>query len=328
MSAPTSTRSGSFSIKRLRTFILIALVAGVTVFTAAMFTLVQRLSERFGPQVQADLEWRALRGAQELAKSAELGLAVSDAEIVAEAFAPYTSSSDIRAIVALDAAGKVVARHGDAFDPSRLFAAPAGTLVAAPGSIASWAPAQIEGGTVGKIAVVVSTRRMSDAQATLSSVSRTTVVAGILGVILGVVVILFFTRAVSQRDAQLNDYAHNLEQKVEARTAELDERNRGMRLVLDNVAQGFVTIDLAGAMASERSAIVDRWFGEPTAGMPFAELVRPHAPEFATWFEIGLDSVRDGILPIALCLDQMPRRFTAGERTFDVAYSAISRDGT
>jgi hypothetical protein len=101
-----------FSIRRLRTFILVALVAGVSVFTGVMFTLVQSLSERFGPQVQADLEWRALRGAQELSRTADIGLAVSDAAMVTEPFGVYASSSDIQAIVAIDSAGGVVARHG------------------------------------------------------------------------------------------------------------------------------------------------------------------------------------------------------------------------
>jgi hypothetical protein len=73
-------------IRRQRALILIALVAGIAVFTGVMFTLVQKLSRRFGPQVQADLEWRAERGAQELANVADVGLAVSDAAMVKESF--------------------------------------------------------------------------------------------------------------------------------------------------------------------------------------------------------------------------------------------------
>jgi hypothetical protein len=76
-----------------------------------------------------------------------------------------------------------------------------------------------------------------------------------------------FTRAVALRDAQLSDYAANLERKADERTRELDERNRGMRLVLDNVAQGFITIASDGVMAAERSAVVDRWFGTPSPGI-------------------------------------------------------------
>jgi HPt (histidine-containing phosphotransfer) domain-containing protein/two-component sensor histidine kinase len=311
------------SIPRLRTFILVALVAGVSVFTGVMFTLVQNLSDRFGPEVRADLEWRALRGAQELAKTADLGLAVSDSAMVKESFGVYAQSSDVQAIAAVDTTGATVAQHGQFASFATVFAAKPGELVDGGDYLASWAPAAIEGSQIGKVAVVVSTQRMSEAQATLSNVSRTTLIAGVLGVILGAVVILFFTRAVSSRDHQLNDYARNLEQKVEARTAELDERNRGMRLVLDNVAQGFITIDLQGVMASERSAIVDKWFGTPEAESTFGKLVGAQSADLVTSFEMGLEAVRDDFLPLELCLEQMPKRFTVSERTFEVVYSPI-----
>jgi len=327
MSSHVNSAAGSaFSIRRLRTFILIALVAGVTVLTGIMFTLVQSLSQRFGPQVAADLEWRALRGAQELSKTADLGLAVSDTAMVTESFGAYAESSDVQAIVAEDAQGKRVASHGAIAAIAPVFAAKPGTLVQGDGYVASWAPAVIEGNQVGRVAVVVSTRRLGDAQAVLSRVSHTTLIAGVAGAILGALVILFFTRQVSLRDAQLNDYAHNLEQKVEARTQELDDRNRGMRLVLDNVVQGFITIDLDGVTASERSAIVDRWFGTPAPGTTFGGYLGGASPDLAAWFALGLDAVREGFLPLELCLEQMPKRFTMGASTFEIKYSPILRD--
>src|SRR5213075_1831487 len=49
-------------------------------------------------------------------------------------------------------------------------------------------------------------------------------------------------------------------------------------------------------------------------------------PAFAQWFALGLDSVRDGFLPIELCLEQMPKRFISSARTFEVKYSPILRD--
>lgn len=319
----TAPRTPGISIARLRTLILVTLVAGLVAFTGVMFTLVSRLSERFGPQVQADLEWRAQRGAQELARTADLGLAVSDSAMVTESFGAYARASDVRAIVAVDAGGKVVATHGQFDHADVVFAAPAGTLVRGVGYLASWVPATIEGEQVGKIAVVVSTQRMTAASAALHEVRRTTVIAGGLALVLGFVVILFFTRAVMVRDRQLGDYAANLEQKVEERTAQLDERNRGMRLVLDNVAQGFITVDLDGVMANERSAVVDLWFGAQGPDTRFADVVRPYGA-FAAWFELGLAALREDELPRELLLEQLPRRFVAGARTFDVDYQPIA----
>jgi GAF domain-containing protein/signal transduction histidine kinase len=116
-----------------------------------------------------------------------------------------------------------------------------------------------------------------------------------------------------------------LEHKVEERTAELAGRNRSMRIVLDNVDQGLLTVDLDGRLLEERSAMVDRWFG-PCPGRPlFAEYVVAAGgdPIFADDFALAMDTLREGILPRELCMDQMPRRFSAGARRFECSYLPI-----
>ncbi|HEX5660886.1 MAG TPA: ATP-binding protein [Polyangiales bacterium] len=310
----------SFSITKLRNLILVALVVGVALYTGVMFSLAQRLSERFGPQVASDLEWRVQRGAQELARAADLGIAINDQALVQSAFGVYATSKDVQAIVAVDTQGNLIATHGKPPN-ANLFAGKPGVLVRGDGYLLSWAEAQIEGSPVGKVAVVVTTLRMREAQELLDRSSNTTLTGGLGALLLGTLVVTFFTGAVALRDAQLSDYAKNLEQKVDERTRELDERNRGMRLVLDNVAQGFITIDLHGSMASERSAIVDRWFGAPPAKL--TSYLASFAPKFVEQLELGLSELRDGIMPVELLLYQLPARFSANERTFEATYSPI-----
>lgn len=314
----------SFSISKLRNLILVCLVLGVAAYTGVMFSLAQQLAGRFGPQVRDDLEWRVLRGAQELARAAELGLAVGDTEVVKGSFGVYAKSQDVQAIVAVGAADNVVAEHGKS--PERaatLFQGKPGTLRVGPGYLVSWANAEIEGTPIGKVAVVVSTNRLSEALALLGRSSNTALAGGLAGLLLGALVVTFFTRAVAMRDAQLSDYAANLERKVDERTRELDERNRGMRLVLDNVVQGFITVSIDGIMSMERSAIVDRWFGEPQPNVRFSSYLEAKAPKYGGWFDMGLEQLRDDVLPADLVLDQLPKRFEAGERTFDVTYTPI-----
>jgi HPt (histidine-containing phosphotransfer) domain-containing protein/two-component sensor histidine kinase len=314
----------SFSIRKLRNVILLCLVLGLGAYTALMFSLSRQLSDRFGPQVRSDLEWRAMRGAQELARTAELGLAVSDRDMVLASFGVYTRSDDVRSIVAVDKDGALVAQHGVAPEQvPALFEAPSGTLREGADYLVSWAPAEIEGQMVGRVAMVVSAHRLRQADALLARSSMTVLVGGIAALVLGALVVVFFTRAVESRDAQLSDYTANLEKKVEERTRELDERNRGMRMVLDNVAQGLITTGLDGVMAAERSAVVDRWFGAAAPGATLSDLLREKSPHYATWFEMGMDQLRDGSLPAEVALDQMPRRFTVGERTFEVTYTPI-----
>jgi len=327
---PSNSKS-SLSVRRLRNLILVALALGVAGYSATMFSFSRRVLDRFGPQVQADLEWRALRGAQELARACDVALVVGDPAMAEKAFGAYATSTDVQFIAAVDSSGKLLAKHGTAPESlEQLFRGKEQQLRVGPGYLVSWADSTIEGATVGRVAIVISTRRLTEANALLSRVSNVTLLGGALMLVLGVVVISFFTGAVAQRDAQLSEYASNLEQKVEARTREveartreLDERNRGMRLVLDNVAQGFITIDLTGRMASESSAILGRWFGAPEPGATLDRYLESHAPKFAEQFMFHLSQVADGFLPTEVAIEQLPKRFSVGARTFDVLCTPV-----
>ena len=320
----SSILKSSYSVRTLRNLILVALALGVGGYSATMFSYSRRVLERFGPQVQADLAWRAQRGAQELARACDVGLVVGDRAMTEKAFGAYASSPDVQAIVALDSNGKLLAQHGtppEALD--RLFQGKEQELRVGPAYLVSWANSTIEGAIVGRVAIVISIQRLTEANALLARVSNVTLVGGALMLILGVVVISFFSSAVLRRDAQLSEYASTLEQKVEARTRELDERNRGMRIVLDNVTQGFVTIDLTGRMASETSAILVRWFGAPEPGVALFHYLAGHAPTFAEQLELHLSQVAEGFLPSEVALGQLPKRFSAGGRVFDVLYTPV-----
>lgn len=114
-----------------------------------------------------------------------------------------------------------------------------------------------------------------------------------------------------------------LEGLVRARTAQLGERNADMRRVLDNVGQGFLTIDRQGKMSGERSAIVDRWLGEPAASDTFFSYVDRFAPGMGLKLELGWTEVVDDFLPLELTLDQMPSKFSRGNQHFSIAYKPI-----
>jgi two-component system, chemotaxis family, sensor kinase CheA len=119
------------------------------------------------------------------------------------------------------------------------------------------------------------------------------------------------------------DNVIGLEKIVQARTAELDARNRDMRLVLDNVGQGFLTVDRAGRMSSEQSAIVETWLGAADPGCTFAHYLGRKASVAGETFELGLEAVLDGFLPLEVTLDQLPKRFCIGTQTFNMQYTPI-----
>ncbi len=124
----------------------------------------------------------------------------------------------------------------------------------------------------------------------------------------------------------LEEMNRTLEQKVEARTVELADKNRDMRLVLDNVDQGFVTLSPEGVMALERSRQVGTWFGEAEGHRTFWEYLRRASESFSASFELGWSQIADDFLPIEVCLGQLPERLSSGGRTWSFRYQPFFRD--
>ncbi|MBN2715877.1 MAG: HAMP domain-containing protein [Deltaproteobacteria bacterium] len=126
--------------------------------------------------------------------------------------------------------------------------------------------------------------------------------------------------------ASLEDMNKNLEQKVEERTAELSVRNRDMRMVLENVNQGFITVRRDGVMSPEHSAIVDQWFDPYADGTTFTEFTRKVDNNFAEWFELAWEDLLEGVMPMEVILDQMPMAMNMRNRDLQFSYSAILDD--
>lgn len=105
--------------------------------------------------------------------------------------------------------------------------------------------------------------------------------------------------------------------------ASLDGRNRAMRLVLDHVEQGLVTVEADGRLLPERSAAADRWLGVPAPGESLVELTRAHDPGYADWLALGLATLAEDALPVEVVLDQLPARLAAGGRVLEPSYKPI-----
>ncbi|HEV8551662.1 MAG TPA: ATP-binding protein, partial [Polyangiaceae bacterium] len=124
----------------------------------------------------------------------------------------------------------------------------------------------------------------------------------------------------------LEEMNRTLEQKVTARTAELADKNRDMRLVLDNVDQGFVTLWTDGTMATERSRQVGAWFGETAGAVTLWEYLGRTSEGFAASFELGWSQIADDFLPLAVCLAQLPDRLSHEGRTWSFRYQPFFRE--
>ncbi len=123
------------------------------------------------------------------------------------------------------------------------------------------------------------------------------------------------------------DNVIGLEKIVNARTQEVKQRNKDMRLVLDHVSQGLITIGLDSSFGDERSQKVDAWLGAPPQSGRFIEWLAQVDDKAATWLEIGLEELVDDILPVEIILDQFPKRATKGrgeeKQTFSLSFTPI-----
>jgi predicted ATPase/HPt (histidine-containing phosphotransfer) domain-containing protein len=136
--------------------------------------------------------------------------------------------------------------------------------------------------------------------------------------------------AVALQNARLYDELEeangSLERRVQMRTAELSGRNADMRRVLDNVAQGLLSVDLQKRLASERSSVVDEWFGSFEPGAPIVGYLARLDPRFADTFDMMFDLLIEGCLPEEMSLDQMPAAMSHAGRQFHFAYEAMRVD--
>ncbi len=140
-----------------------------------------------------------------------------------------------------------------------------------------------------------------------------------------------FNRMLQQLDEsylKLEGLNRTLEQRVQERTEELGARNRDMRLVLDNVNQGFLTISEDGTLAQEHSAIVETWFGLYEGQLTFWDYIARSDHGFAEMFQLGHEALREDVLPRQLCLDQLPARLQVGGRDLSFTYRSIGDDTT
>jgi two-component system, chemotaxis family, sensor kinase CheA len=123
------------------------------------------------------------------------------------------------------------------------------------------------------------------------------------------------------------DNVIGLEKIIRNRTDALSDRNRDMRLVLDNVGQGFLTIDPDGVVSAERSAIAAKWLGDYVPGKTLWDHLGQLDPARADWLRVAWEAIGDDVLPLEMSIDQLPKRWSAGKTTFALEYRPLIVDG-
>jgi two-component system, chemotaxis family, sensor kinase CheA len=124
---------------------------------------------------------------------------------------------------------------------------------------------------------------------------------------------------IGQLTRAFNDMTASLSRAMSA----LDARNQDMRLVLDHVNQGLLTVDRDGVVSRERSAMVARWLGEVPDGTTLWAHLSSLEPSFAEAFSLNFAQLVEGVLPLELTLDQLPRQLQLGAIELELDYRPI-----
>jgi two-component system chemotaxis sensor kinase CheA len=119
--------------------------------------------------------------------------------------------------------------------------------------------------------------------------------------------------------ASFNEMTFSLRRTI----ARLDARNDDMRLVLDHMGQGLLTIERSGRMSIERSAALERWFGPSHHDETFAEYIGRVDPVAAADFAMQFEELLEAVLPLRLLVEQLPKRLAQGGRAFELSYAPI-----
>lgn len=95
-------------------------------------------------------------------------------------------------------------------------------------------------------------------------------------------------------------------------------RNQDLRLVLDTIEQGLVTLDKNALIGAEYSRVVGEWFGPIGPAESFICLLRRCDPRAAASFECNWSCLMDDLLPIEVLLSQLSTRVACGQRVLQL----------
>lgn len=102
------------------------------------------------------------------------------------------------------------------------------------------------------------------------------------------------------------------------------ERNKDVQLILDNVGQGFLTLDRRGKMSREHSRAVVEWFGSFEPGIALADYLGAHDQATGQAFAAAWQQVQEGGVPIDAAMSQLPKRMRHGQRHMEITCQPIT----
>ena len=223
-------------------------------------------------------------------------IATDDPKAVDEGLGYFANDPDFEFALALSPDGKAIAFRGPEAERARRTAAARVTdqpgVVRTDDTLLASYPVVTGGKTIGEVVVGL---RTANVEAKVSALTMRAALISLAGILAAVLVVL-------------------------ALAGRIARRNREMTALLDNMEQGFLSIAADGTLAVERSAMATRLIGGFQPGQTLWQALAPVDPTAATWLELGWAGVREGVMPVELSFDQLPKKLVVGGQVFRIEY--------
>jgi signal transduction histidine kinase/DNA-binding response OmpR family regulator len=146
---------------RIKVALSAMVVLVILLLAGTIFFLVDDIFASLTPTLQRDLAWKTERGVTELSKTTELAVVAEEVAAIKHACRHYVSDEDVLAVRVTGSGGRVLYAHGEVPMGRALWDVKPESLLKEPSYYAAWAPIAIEGMEVGRVALVLSTKRLS-----------------------------------------------------------------------------------------------------------------------------------------------------------------------
>jgi two-component system chemotaxis sensor kinase CheA len=105
-------------------------------------------------------------------------------------------------------------------------------------------------------------------------------------------------------------------------------RSKDIQLILDNVGQGFLTLDQNGRMAREHSRPVVEWFGPFEPGVLLTDYLGTHDRGFGEAYSKAWQGVEEGVMPVEVAIARLPNRMRLGDRHMELSCQPVVDEAT
>lgn len=119
---------------------------------------------------------------------------------------------------------------------------------------------------------------------------------------------------------------HAANEIAEQARREAESAHADSLLVLDNVIEGLAIVNLAGDFVGPPSAIFQRWFSCPVAGVKLWTWFEGTDQRLAESFEMNWEQLSSDWMPLELAIDQLPKSFDFEGASYELTYRPVVID--